>query len=114
MILYILIYCDENGLYPDITAKGGLYGEKTATVDWFGQLFEAVHIPTPTNVARLANRSKIRTSHVKGGEQLGLRARYEAGLSLSAASALFNKYYRPSAATVAEVDLLSQKLGVSE
>jgi hypothetical protein len=114
MILYILAYCEENSLYPDITAKGGLYGEKTATADWFGQLFEAVHIPTQAILAKLSNRREIRTSHVRGEEELGFRARYEAGLSLSVASALFNKYYRPSAAAVADVDSLSKKLRVGE
>src|SRR3981081_177472 len=112
-ILFILVYCENKKLYPDISARGGLYGEKTGTVDWFGQLFNAAQMPDRTIVDRLVGRRDVRTSRIKGVEDLGLRSRYDKTLSLSEASALFNKYYRPAPDVVADVDELGKSLDIS-
>jgi hypothetical protein len=112
-ILFILVYCENNKLYPDISARGGLYGEKTGTVDWFGQLFHAAQNPDRKIVDRLASRRDVRTSRIRGVEDLGFRARYEKALSLSEASTLFNKYYRPAPDVIADVDELGKRLEIS-
>jgi hypothetical protein len=112
-ILFILVYCENNKLYPDISARGGLYGEKTGTVDWFAQLFNAVQIPDRTIVDRLVSRRDVRTSRVRGVEDLGFRARYDKTLSLAEASALFSKYYRPAPDVIADVDVLAKRLEIS-
>jgi hypothetical protein len=112
-ILFILVYCENNKLYPDISARGGLYGEKTGRVDWFGQLFTAAQMPDRTIVDRLVSRRDVRTSRIKGVEDLGFRSRYDKTLSLSEASTLFNKYYRPAPDVIAEVDELGNRLKIS-
>jgi hypothetical protein len=112
-ILFILQYCDENNLYPDIVAKGGIYGEESRTIDWFGRLFDSVHRPPREIADRLAKRSDIRTSRIKGVEDLGFRSKYEMQLSLAAAAALFKKYFRPAPAVIADVDSLCELLAVS-
>ena len=89
MILFILVHCEKNDLYPDISAKGGMYGEKNATVDWFKQLFASIYIPKPTIAQRLIKRTDIRTSKIKGIADLGFRARYEMDLTLEESSKLF-------------------------
>src|SRR3984957_11111791 len=104
MILFILVHCEKNDLYPDISAKGGMYGEKNATVDWFKQLFASVYVPKPLIAQRLIKRTDIRTSKIKGIDDLGFRARYEMDLTLEESSELFGKYYQPSTNVVAEVD----------
>ena len=113
-ILFILVYCEKKKLHPDISAKGGIYGEETATVDWFGRLFEPLQSPEPALAQRLRNRTDIHTSRIKGVQELGLRERYEMSLTLSEASALFNSHYRPRADVLAEVDLICSRLGISE
>ena len=112
-ILFVLVYCENNKLYPDISARGGLYGEKTGTVDWFGQLFNAVQVPDRTIVDRLVSRRDVRTSRVRGVEDLGFRAQYDRTLSLSEASTLFNKYYRPAPDVIADVDEFAERLEIS-
>src|SRR5664279_1574964 len=82
MILFIQVHCEKNNLYPDISAKGGMYGEKSATVDWFKQLFAIVYVPKPSIAERLIKRTDIRTSKIRGIDDLGFRARYEMGLTL--------------------------------
>jgi hypothetical protein len=67
-VLFILVFCENNKLYPDISAKGGLYGEKSGTVDWFGRLFNAVQIPDRTVADRLVSRCDVRTSRVKASK----------------------------------------------
>ena len=113
MIVFILIYCRENSLYPDISAKGGAYGDETGTVDWFNELFELIQKPAPAIVDRLARRANIRTAIVKDEGELGFRSRYDARLSLTEASELFNGRYRPSAAVRAQVDANTRKIGIS-
>jgi hypothetical protein len=113
MIVFILIHCRENSLYPDISAKGGTYGEKTGTVDWFNELFESIQKPAPSIADRLAQRATIRTSIIKDEGELGFRSQYDARLSLVEASELFNGRYRPSAAVQAEVDVIAGKIGIS-
>jgi hypothetical protein len=112
-ILFILVHCENNKLHPDISAKGGLYGEKTGTVDWFGRLFIAAQIPDRTIADRLVSRRDVRTSRVSGVEDLGFRSRYDKTLSLSEASALFNKYFRPSPDVIADVDEIGKRLEIS-
>jgi hypothetical protein len=112
-IHFILVYCEESRLYPDISARGGLYGEKTGTVDWFGQLFTAVQDPDRTILERLVSRRDVRTSRVRGVEDLGFRSRYDRALSLSDATAIFYKYYRPSPGVISDVDELGKRLGIS-
>jgi hypothetical protein len=112
-IVFILVYCRENSLYPDISAKGGTYGEKTGTVDWFNGLFESIQKPAPSIADRLAQRTTIRTSIIKDEGELGFRSQYDARLSLVEASALFNGRYRPSAAVHAEVQAIAGKIGIS-
>jgi hypothetical protein len=114
MILFILMHCRENQLYPDITAKGGLYGDETATVDWFGALFEAIQVPSPSIASRLAERTNIRTSRIRDAGELGFRSQYEMRQSLAEASELFNAHYRPSPAVTAQVDSIVKKVGISK
>ncbi|MEO7205464.1 MAG: hypothetical protein ABI145_01435 [Steroidobacteraceae bacterium] len=113
MIVFILMYCRENALYPDIGAKDGTYGEETGTVDWFGELFESIQKPPPSIADRLAQRTTIRTSVIKDEGELGFRSKYDARLSLAEASELFNGRYRPSAEICAEVDAITRKVGIS-
>jgi hypothetical protein len=112
-ILFILLFCEKKHLHADISAKGGIYGEETGTVDWFAQLFEPLKIPEPSLAKRLQNRSDIRTSRIKGIEDLGFRSRYEMSLTLAEASALFNSHYRPRADVLAEVDAICDQLAIS-
>jgi hypothetical protein len=113
MVLFILVYCEEKGLFPDIGAAGGIYGEPTATVDWFRQLFDGVRLPDASTGDRLARRVSIRTSKIKDLSELGFRSQYEMRLSLSAASDLFNRTYRPTASVCGEVDSIAKRLGIS-
>lgn len=114
MILFILMHCREHGLYPDISAKGGIYGEETGTVDWFSALFESIQIPSPAIAARLVERKNIRTSRVRDEGELGFRSRYDLRLSLADASKLFNGHYRPATAVLAEVESIGRRIGISE
>jgi hypothetical protein len=114
MILFILVYCKEKGLFPDISAAGGIYGEPTAKVDWFRQLFDTLREPEGAVADRLAERSSIRKSKIKDVSELGFRAHYEMRLSLAAASSLFNGTYRPTADVRAEVDSIAKGLGISQ
>jgi hypothetical protein len=112
-ILFILLYCEENWLYPDISAKGGIYGDATGTVDWFGELFDTVQTPDPSIASKLHARSGFRTSRIRGVEELGFRTRYDRGLSLAKASALFNSHYRASAGVIKDVDSVCERLNIS-
>jgi hypothetical protein len=113
MVLFILMHCKRNGLYPDISAKGGIYGDRAGTVDWFALLFERVEMPEASIAQRLERRDRIKTSRIKGVEELGFRSRYEQQLSLAQASALFREAYRPAADVQANVDALARQLGIS-
>jgi hypothetical protein len=113
MVLFILTYCEEKGLYPDVSAAGGIYGEPTAKVDWFRQLFDCIQEPDSAIADRLRRRSGIRTSKIKDISELGFRARYEMGLTLAGASELFNRAYRPNAGVLEEVDSTAKRLGIS-
>lgn len=114
MILYMLMYCRENDLYPDISARGGIYGDETVSIDWFAALFEIIQKPTFLVADRLSARTDIRTSRVKNEAELGFRSRYERHLTLAAASEIFNGHYRPSAAIREDVDSIVCSLGISE
>jgi hypothetical protein len=113
MILFILEYCEEKRLFPDVGAAGGIYGDLTGKVDWFRQLFDLVRVPVGKIAERLAQRRDIRTSKVRDISELGFRPRYEMRLTLAHASELFNSTYRPCADVLAEVDSLAAALGVT-
>jgi hypothetical protein len=113
MILFILIHCRKNGLYPDVSAKGGIYGEETGTIDWFSELFESIQRPPSATAACLAERRYIRTSIISDEGELGFRSQYDLRLSLAEASELFNSHYRPSAAVCSEVDAIVNRIGIS-
>jgi hypothetical protein len=112
-ILFILLFCEKNKLYPDISAKGGIYGDATGTVDWFGALFDTIQMPDPSIASKLRTRSGFRTSRIRGVEELGFRTRFDRDLSLAKASALFNDHYRPSAAVMKDVDSVCEQLSIS-
>jgi hypothetical protein len=112
-ILFILLFCEKNRLYPDVSAKGGIYGEATGTVDWFGALFDTIQMPDPSIASRLHTRRDFRTSRIRGVEELGFRTRYDEDLSLAKASALFNSNYRPSAGVIKDVDTVCERLSIS-
>jgi hypothetical protein len=113
MILFILVYCEEKGLFPDVGAAGGIYGEPTAKVDWFRQLFDCIREPGSAIADRLRRRSGISTSKIKDISELGFRSQYEMGLTLAGASELFNRTYRPNAGVVEEVASIAKRLGIS-
>ncbi|WP_059412528.1 hypothetical protein [Cupriavidus basilensis] len=109
MVLFILMYCEEKGLVPRISAHGPIYGDPDGRIDWFSTFFETVRPPPDAAPAR-----KVRTSRVHDLVQLGLRGRYEARLELKSASALFQAHYRPAAFIRDEVDALCATLGIGE
>lgn len=113
MILFILVYCEEHGLFPDVGAAGGIYGEPTGKVDWFRQLFDCIREPDSTIADRLRRRSGIRTSKIRDIGELGFRSQYEMRLTLADASKLFNRTYRPSAGVSDEVASIAKRLGIS-
>lgn len=113
MILFILMHCRDHDLYPDISAKGGIYGEETGTVDWFAELFETIARPSPLIADRLSKRTDIRTAKISDGSELGFRSRYEMRLSLAEASEIFNGRYRPAAAVRIDVESMAKRIGIS-
>jgi len=114
LILFILVHCRDHGLHPDISAKGGTYGDETGTVDWFAELFEDIARPPPLITDRLSRRTDVRTARIKDGSELGFRSQYEMQLSLAEASELFNGRYRPAASVRTEVESIVKKIGISE
>jgi hypothetical protein len=114
MILFILVHCRNHGLYPDISAKGGTYGEETGTIDWFAELFENIARPPRLIADRLSTRADVRTARIRDGSELGFRSRYEMQLSLAEASELFNGRYRPAAAVRTEVESIVKRIGISD
>ena len=114
MILYILLHCEKNNLIPNISAKGGLYGEQTATIDWLSILFESVQDPESMLAARMAQARGIRTSKIKDMSELKFRSKYEMELTFESASSLFARYYRPSPDIQMEVEAMAKRLGISE
>lgn len=109
MVLFILVHCEEKQLTPQVSARGGLYGDPQGRIDWFSALFESVR---PSNGSTLPRR--VRTSTVRDLEQLGFRRRYEAGLRLESSSELFRSYYRPVASIRNEVDSACARLNISD
>ncbi|HTR08185.1 MAG TPA: hypothetical protein VMJ11_16350 [Paraburkholderia sp.] len=106
IVLFVLLYCDEKHLTPLISARRGSYGDAQGKIDWLAECFDNV---APFNVPAASRR--LRTSFVRDLGQLGFR-RYESGLTLERASALFLSNYRPSASIRAEVDGVRQRLGI--
>jgi hypothetical protein len=109
MVLFILMHCEERKLTPQISARGGIYGDPEGKIDWFSSLFESVR---PTSDSTMPSR--VRTSIVRDLVQTGFRNRYEAGLRLQSASKLFRSYYRPVESVRNEVDAACTRLDVSE
>jgi len=106
IVLCCLLYCDERNLTPMISARGGSYGDAEGKVDWFGECFDNIApLPVPPEGLRL------RTSIVSDLSDLGFR-RYELGLELKRASAVFLSNFRPAAAIRAEVGDICQRLGI--
>jgi hypothetical protein len=114
LVLFVLVHCEKHRLFPDISAKGGLYGEHTGTVDWFGMMFERTKVPDAAVRDRLSTRANIHTSRIKGVYELGFRERYERELSLAMASALFTRYYRVSRDIEASVDHFFSGIGPTQ
>ena len=114
MILFILIHCRDHGLYPDISAKGGIYGEESGTIDWFAELFENIARPSLLIAERLSKRTDIRTARIKDESELGFRSQYQMQLSLAEASELFNGRYRPAAIVRTDVESIARRIGISE
>ena len=109
MVLFILMYCEEKGLTPRISARGGIYGDPAGKMDWFSAYFETVRTPPGAT-----STHKVRTSTVRDLVQLGFRQRYEARLQLKAASELFLSHYRPAAHIADEVRSICKSLEVSK
>ncbi|GJH13530.1 hypothetical protein CBA19CS11_31850 [Caballeronia novacaledonica] len=109
MVLFILMHCEENRLTPQVSARGGLYGDPEGSIDWFSALFENVR---PLAVTTLPRR--VWTSTVRDPVQLGFRQRYDARLQLRSASRLFYSYYRPASHIRDEVDSICTSLNISE
>jgi hypothetical protein len=109
MILFILMYCEEKGLTPRISARGGIYGDPLGEMDWFSAYFETVRTPPEA-----ASTQKVRTSTVRDLVQLGLRQRYETRLQLKSASELFLSHYRPAAHIADEVSSICKRLEISK
>jgi|GEM_PF-935822 len=106
IVLCILLYCDEKHLTPIVSARGGSYGDEDGRVDWLAECFDNVApFPVPSTNRRL------RTSFVSDLGDLGFR-RYESGLALERASAVFLSNYRPAASIRAEVDGIRERLGI--
>jgi hypothetical protein len=108
MVLFILTHCEENQLTPQISARGGLYGDAKGTIDWFSELFESVR---PASGEKMAHT--VRTSTVRDPVQLGFRQRYDAALRLRSASDLFRSYYRPAKHIRQEVETTCARLKIS-
>jgi hypothetical protein len=108
MVLFILMHCEEKGLTPQISARGGLYGDAEGKIDWFSTFFESVRPDTAITSRR------VRVSTVRALDQLGFRNRYEAGLRLQSASDLFRSYYRPVASIRDDVEATCARLDISE
>jgi hypothetical protein len=109
MILFILMYCEEKGLTPRISARGGIYGDPLRAMDWFSAYFETVRTPPEAT-----STQKVRTSTVRDLVQLGLRQRYETRLQLKSASELFLSHYRPAAHIADEVRSVCKRLEISK
>src|SRR3984885_8976031 len=112
-ILFILVHCEHKKLYPNITAKGGIYGDSAGEIDWFGLLFESLAVADQSIQKRLNSQENIHTSRIRGVEDLDLRAKYEMVLTLQQASTIFNSHYRPRPDVLAEVDVVARNLGIS-
>ncbi|WP_250517591.1 hypothetical protein [Caballeronia sp. INDeC2] len=108
MVLFILTHCEKHGLTPQISARGGLYGDPQGRIDWFAALFESVRPSSATTPPR-----RVRTSTVRDPVQLGFRQRYDAALRLQSASALFRSYYRPATDIRREVESTCARLEIS-
>lgn len=106
IVLCCLLYCEERNLTPMISARGGSYGDAEGKVDWLGECFDNITpVPVPPSGLRL------RTSIVSDLGDLGFR-RYELGLELKRASAVFLSNFRPTTAIRAEVEAIRQRLHI--
>jgi hypothetical protein len=113
LILFILTHCKEKGLLPDISARGGSYGDVDGSIDWFARCFERTKSYGPQIEERILRKDRLWTASVSNVQQLGFRRRYEEKLELNEASRLFLEHYRPSSSIQSEVDSLVRKLSVN-
>lgn len=113
MVLFVLMYCEEKKLLPDISAHGGIYGDAAGEVDWFALYFERVKRYELDIENRLARRKNLVAAKLFNVQQLGLRSRYEKYLRLEEASRLFCEYYSPTAEILREVDSIAADLSIS-
>ena len=114
LVLFILTHCKEKGLLPDISARGGLYGDADGRIDWFARCFERTKSFGPAIEHRILRKDRLWTARVSNVQQLGFRRRYEEKLELKEASRLFLEYYRPSSSIRSEVDSLVRKFSVHD
>ncbi|MEM5314653.1 hypothetical protein [Paraburkholderia sp. JHI869] len=105
IVLCILLYCDEKRLTPVISARGGSYGDAQGKIDWLAECFENLAAAPHTA------RAGLRTSVVRDLGDLGFR-RYEAGLGLERASAVFLSNYRPTGSIREEVERIRERLDI--
>jgi hypothetical protein len=113
VILFILTYCEERSLVPDISARGGLYGDPAGRVDWFARCFERIKSYGPEIEERIRRKSHISTARVFNVRQLGFRRRYEDKMDLAKASQLFLDYYRPSSDILSVVETAVRELSIN-
>jgi hypothetical protein len=113
VVLFILTYCKERNLVPNISARGGLYGDPAGRVDWFAHCFERIKSYGPEIEERIRRKRHISTAKVFNVRQLGFRRRYEDKMDLTEASQLFRDYYRPSFDILRVVDSAAGKLSIS-
>jgi hypothetical protein len=112
VVLFILTYCKGKNRLPDISARGGLYGDPAGRTDWFAWYFERIKSYDPEIEERIRRKERISTAKVFNLDQLGFRRHYEERLELAEASRLFLEYYRPSPSILSEVDGIVRELSV--
>jgi len=112
LVLFILVYCKEKNWFPDISARGGLYGDPAGRIDWFARCFDRIKSYSPEIEERIRQKERISTAKVFNMLQLGFRRRYEDTLELTEASRLFLEYYRPNADISSEVDTTVREMSI--
>jgi Nodulation protein Z (NodZ) len=96
--LYILAYCEQQNLIPEIRLTGAQYGE-TRNQDWFHDFFEEKGIAK-------APRSRIHASslYIRHIQETGFASRYAPLMTIEWAHRLFNTYYSIKPAIASYVD----------
>lgn len=112
LVLYILLYCEEKGLSPDISAHGGQYGDSAGQVDWFKLYFKRVKPYGRAIENRIAERNRIFPAKLLNVQQLGLHRRYKGHVDFTQLGKLFNTYYSAVDSITEEVNQLCSELSV--